>query len=1098
MFAASAGALTAALAIGAGPAAAAGIELKHAVAFPMAPGPAGVMDEQLHGIAGTNLVCSPDPTNKIYGNDQYDSSREWDVQQNNPGERDIVRDLQAGKSSDWCVGFALTPNVEEMVIGETYDSDHAWRVQPAQNPWPDEPDTHGWDLDADRPTDGDDMRDIELDLPAGFAAAPKNVDTCTDEQFRLTDYRPIACPASSRIGDSTIRLSLAFGTITFHAPMAIGKLYNLTAGPNEVARIGVTAQPPTTMIEGAAPAKFIVRITMASDGSGRLRAIVKDAPRRLFAADQFDENGEFISDDARNTYLALYIESVGMRIWGAKTNHPSMPADFAESGTNCDATPGARVQVTTYKGKPSTATAAPVTLSGCEALPFAPTVEISDLDPRAGVPTGVTIDLRVPQDRTAGGLRSALLRDAEITLPDGLEVGAQVASGGLRLCTAAQLQRESLAPAACPEQSAIGTVAITTPLIDRELRGTVYLGDQSAVGELPRLYLEAALPGATAADAPRIKLVGEVRADAQGRLTATFRDNPQLRFERLRLTLRGGDRALLVTPRACAATTGRSTLTGWNGVVAQAQSTVQPSQACDRPAFSPDVQVSAEGARAGGRSATTIHIDRPDRAAWIDALQIALPTGFLADLSRASECSWAQAQAAACSADARIGSVRVTAGAGPSPTSLTGQMYLVERESGAVAGVAIIVRAKLGDLDLGDVVVRGRIELRPTDAGLTFTADLPTRFRGLALGLRTVDVTLDREGFPVNPTACGPLGWTAKVDGDGGEQAAPSGSVAYAGCGELPFRPALRATLTGDNRPGGHPGMYVELSSPEGDAGMRSAVVTLPKGVAASLPNVKDPCPRDDFDAVRCTARTRIGSVTARVSITPDVLVGDIFLVKVPGKVLPGLGLSFTGRYAQRVISTVEVNKEGRLVTAFSAIPDLPLRSLVIDVASGPRSPLELPKEGGCAVGTNWDGAFTAQGGQTTVAKTGLQCAATATSRLSEQRGLTVRLFDFGGRNLKYVKATLPAGWRFDRAAARRKGALWVRMDGATAKLRLTSRSVTAYATGAATSVRMKIGGNVVRATSRKQRRAKTVQVPLRLAFTDGAVQEQVLTVPVR
>ncbi len=55
-----------------------------------------------------------------------------------------------------------------------------------------------------------------------------------------------------------------------------------------------------------------------------------------------------------------------------------------------------------------------------------------------------------------------------------------------------------------------------------------------------------------------------------------------------------------------------------------------------------------------------------------------------------------------------------------------------------------------------------------------------------------------------------------------------------------------------------------------------------------------------------------------------------------------------------------------------------------------------------------------------------------AAVRLTDRRGLSVRLFDFGGRKLRYVKATLPAGWRFDRARAKRKGALWVRMNGAT------------------------------------------------------------------
>jgi hypothetical protein len=336
------------------------------------------------------------------------------------------------------------------------------------------------------------------------------------------------------------------------------------------------------------------------------------------------------------------------------------------------------------------------------------------------------------------------------------------------------------------------------------------------------------------------------------------------------------------------------------------------------------------------------------------------------------------------------------------------------------------------------------------------------------------------------------------INGTESAAATPSGTVAYTGCGALPFRPKLSATLTGDNTPGGNPGMYVRLESPEGDAGMRSASVTLPQGVAASLPNVKNPCPREDFDAQRCEARTRVGSAVATVSITPDAITGDIFLIKVPGKVLPGLGLSFTGRYTQRVTSTVEVNKDGRLVTSFPAIPDLPLRSLTIQVDGGPRSPLQLP-QGACASGSNWDGAFIGQGGQTASAKTGLQCAASVNARLSDKRGLTVRLFDFGGRKLQYVKATLPAGWRFDARAAKAKGALWVRMTGATPKVRLTARSMTAFSQSkVASDVRVKIGGNVVRPTSAAARRAKQVSIPLRLAFTDGTVQTQTLTVATR
>ncbi len=111
---------------------------------------------------------------------------------------------------------------------------------------------------------------------------------------------------------------------------------------------------------------------------------------------------------------------------------------------------------------------------------------------QAGEPTGLTVRVGVAQ--TTSGLRSALLRNASVTLPEGLELGAQVAAraGGLRLCSAAQFAKTDVAPATCPTGSQVGDVSIETPLLSTPLTGKAYLGEQAAVGDLPNLYLEIA------------------------------------------------------------------------------------------------------------------------------------------------------------------------------------------------------------------------------------------------------------------------------------------------------------------------------------------------------------------------------------------------------------------------------------------------------------------------------------------------------------------------------------------------------------------------------------------------------------------------------
>ncbi len=1040
-----------------------------ALAVPAAGAAPLSIQDTLVGPVAPNSPCTVEPKLPENHNDTaYDPliPTYWSTGDNLPGLEDVQRTSDAATFSDLCVAFRLDPDYTVTRVGN------------ARGPF------SGTTNPATNASTGDDLKDLRVTLPAGYGARLKDAGTCSDGDFGLAPSRYIAwnpggtrpglrstpedpqngydaqpiwdtastCPESALVGEIAVRASdslpllpqvlLGGGQYTsdYDGNETIGgAVWQLTPGPNELGRLGAQVQ----LAGITAPLKFTVSLRLAADGSGRVVSVVERAPRMAFL--QLDNSPRY-----------AYVESIALRLWGNAAEHPvrnaldldglnvrwvQPSADFMETPTRCDAPAGGSIEGSTYGGPngnvlvstyvpmPLSAPIAGTAFTGCDLAPFQPAVDVTTSERRPGVPTGVDVRVRIDQRPLAGRL-PAHLRDAVVTLPRGLELGAQAGSGpdGLRFCAPEAFARTDVTVASsCPEATRAAEVRIETPLLSRPFTGRVWLGQPSGGRDLPDLYLEATLEGSSGASAPRIKLVGTVEASADGALTTTFRDAPQLRFSELRLSFPSGPHALFTTPTRCGETSSTSALTPWSrSTPVEVTTTLTIDQDCGAP-FAPTAAVEPLEPRAGRKGSARITIARPSSSAWMRRIAMHLPPGFLADLNSATECSAVVAASGACPEASRIGTLRVLAGAGEAPLPLTGAMYLTERQGDDVAGAVLVTRAKVGDLDLGDVVVPGRIQLRATDAGLDFLADVPLRHKGVALQLQQVEVTLDRDQFALNPSACGPLGFSVDVTGEGGQTAAPAGTVRYTGCAELPFRPSLKATLTGENRPGGFPGMYVRLDSPEGDVGMRSASVTLPAGVAASLPNVKNPCPREDFDALRCAAGTRVGSAVARVSITPDAIRGDIFLIKVPGKTLPGLGLSFTGRYAQRVTSTVEVNKEGRLVTSFPAIPDLPLRSLEIQVDSGPRSPLQLP-EGACAGGSNWDGAFTGQGGQTASAKTGLQCAAGADARLSDKRGLTVRLFDFGGRRLQSLKATLPAGWRFDAKAAKAKGALWVRM----------------------------------------------------------------------
>lgn len=1068
------------------------------------------------GPAGRNPFCTAEPKSLFYGTQSFDPAKPIKpnankypgdpayIPQNEPAASDLVPTLQAGSHSDLCVGFTLTPNADPVIVRTATKSSGARLA--TTPPFADVPDTRVAD-NANNPVDGDDMGRIVVDLPAGYVGSLASIPTCNaDTQFGQANWAPVTCDPSSQLGDAYVRINNFVEALRFHLILPGSPIYNLSHGPDDLGLFGVVVQP----VDGVAPVKFLIRLTFVPDGSGRIRAIVEQAPTYTVNVDDVATVGSTWNDGSGDVLAAgdprvgmpqpgartypLYVESVGMRIWGSKADHPSMPNDFGELGSRCDTDVQGHVAITTTNGKDTAIDAPPIRWTGCDTLDFRPSVDVTTTEPRPGVPTGVSVAVNLGQNTSGRG--TALLKDATIKLPTGLELGAQVASidGGLRLCRASEFDYADQAePATCKDGSAVGNVTITSPLINYPFVGTVYLGEQRAVGELPDLYIEAAPEGTSLPDAPRIKLIGHVSADqTTGQITATFLDNPQLRFSRILLDFPTGSHSFFTSPERCGTYTGASILTPWSGGAAvSSPSSITIDQDCGLPT-GPTVGVSSANTNAGARSQTRITLDRPDRAPWLTHLNIALPTGLLADLNIPTECPPAQSSTGQCPQSARLGTVTALAGAGDTPWNLAGAMYLTARKEGDVAGVVIVVRAAVGDLDLGDVVVPGSIKLRPTDAGLTFDADVPTRFRGVALQLRRVVVDMDRANLMLNPTSCGPLSYRSLVSSDDGNVTDDTGQLTFDNCDKLPFHPTLKAQIIGDNTPGGHPGMYVRLDSPEGDSALKTAAVTLPEGVAVDLNNVKNPCSREDFDAVRCPASTRVGSVSARVSITSEVITGDIFLIRVAGKRLPGLGLNFTGRYTQRVVSTVDTDKQQRIVTTFPDIPDLPLRQLVVQVDSTTHSPLQLPKSA-CANGTNWNGAFVGQGGQKAVAETGLQCAAKATVRLGERRGLTLRLFDFGGRRLSAIKVTLPAGWAIrKRVAQRRADQMWVRMTGGKPKITLSSTSMTALSrTKTASTVRLKLGGAAIRAVTPAARKAKRGRLRIRIVFTDGTVQVQ-------
>ena len=243
-------------------------------------------------------------------------------------------------------------------------------------------------------------------------------------------------------------------------------------------------------------------------------------------------------------------------------------------------------------------------LTGCNLLQFNPSLALApSMAPggttQADEPSGYTVDLKAPQSAAFSELATPELRNATVTLPEGVSLSPSAADGllscaetgpeGIDMPQGDHSNREAgegeaigadgvshLTPGHCPPASQVGTVEITTPLLSSPLEGHVYVAQPQCGGEgqsgcteadatngnLFGLYLEAAGSGVN------IKLKGKVAADPHtGRLTATFQENPEVPFSDLKLQLDGGPRAPLANPQSCGSATTTSDLEPWSGPV---------------------------------------------------------------------------------------------------------------------------------------------------------------------------------------------------------------------------------------------------------------------------------------------------------------------------------------------------------------------------------------------------------------------------------------------------------------------------------------------------------------------------------------------------
>jgi hypothetical protein len=603
-------------------------------------------------------------------------------------------------------------------------------------------------------------------------------------------------------------------------------------------------------------------------------------------------------------------------------------------------------------------------------------------------------------------LNTASLKDATVTLPEGMSVNPSAANG-LQGCSAAQIglaspvgatpARFAEEPAHCPDASKLGSAEAVVPLLVDEpefehqlphpVKGSVYLAKpfDNPFGSLLALYLviEDEERGLIA------KVAGKVQADPQtGQLTTTFAENPELPLEDVRLNLFGGARASLTSPLACGAHTTTSTLVPWStpeGADVHPSDSFQTAGNCSASEASAPIGYSFSAGTvdplAGAFSPFVLKLTRPDGTQRLEGLDLTLPeglTGKLAGIPYCPEAAIAQAQARSkpeegkaeiaspsCPKTTEVGTVTVGAGSGPNPLFVTGHAYLAGPYKGAPLSMEIVTPAAAGPFDLGVVLVRVALQVNLETAQIHAVSDpLPTILQGIPLDIRSVAVQLGRPGFTLNPTDCEPTSVGAQVGTAAGQSATLSSRFQVGGCDKLAFKPKFKISLKGSTRRSGHPALRAELKMPAGGANIASAQVGLPHSEFLEQSNLDKVCTQPQLKSATCPAGAVYGHAKAWSPLLDQPLEGPVYLGVGYGHQLPDLVADLNGQIRILLHGKVDTTRKHGLRNTFEVVPDAPVSRFVLEMKGGPKYGLLANSENVCGTTQRASASFTAQNGK--------------------------------------------------------------------------------------------------------------------------------------
>jgi hypothetical protein len=835
--------------------------------------------------------------------------------------------------------------------------------------------------DAEERVEGS-LRTLVMELPPGLVGDPLSLPRCSRADFDFN--RSSICPGNTQVGVADVLVNR--GGVLAHPGV-----YNLTPSPGSPVTLGL----------------------VINNNNGYLDAFLRTG----------GDYGANVTDAALPTREE--VQTVTAHIWGlpmARVHDPqrycipddpelaqivgcssdALPTPFLSLPTRCGVPLKTTLRVSSVEGDEDEATVTMPPLEGCESPPFAPQIKARPETTAADSPTGLAVTVKIPQTSAPAQLATAHLKDSVVTLPAGLAVNPSAAIGR-SACSLAQVDLSGPGPAQCPDASKVGTVEVSSPLVDHPLPGSVYLARQgeNPFGSLLALYLTVNDPLTGVVVKQAIKVVPD---PLTGQLTAFTENTPQLPFEVLDFNFFGGPRASLTTPPVCGTYTTQTVLTPWTapqGKAAKPSDAFQITQApgggacpaseAQMPA-APGFEAGTTAPLAGAYSPFVMKLTRENGSQRFGSLNLTLPPGLSAKLAGVAECSDPQIAAAearknpgegaaelanpSCPKASEVGTATVGAGSG-TPIYVQGHAYLAGPYKGAPLSLVIITPAVAGPFDLGVVVVRSALFIDEATAQVTAKSDpIPQILQGIPLAVRSIAISLDREGFSLNPTNCEAKQIAGQVLSPLGTAAPLTAHFQASGCRRLDFAPNFKLSLLGKNqmRRLGHPALHALLTYPKGPgyANIAKASVTLPAGVFIDNAHINNPCKLSQFAEGTCPPTSVLGSARAYTPLLDKPLEGKVYFRANGGvRELPDVVTDLNGQVHFVLIGATDAIVRGetsRIRNTFAVVPDAPVSKFELNLFGGkrgllynsvplcsttPRATIKLSAQNGATQNTN-------------------------------------------------------------------------------------------------------------------------------------------------